>query len=115
MAKEPKDPNDIVWPEDMFMEDCFLKANRDPAKEKARRTRNARCGHIARRLRRKEPLTGDLLKFALDLVEPEPGNKDDFSQFAGRIATKLKHGMPLDDYEGHIMEEVFLLNARLSP
>lgn len=87
--------------------------NRTPEQKKWRKLVIGRCGHIKRRLRRKEPLTGDLLKFALDLVEPDPKNQDEFAQFGRRMATKLKHGMPLDDYELHIMEEIFLLNARL--
>jgi len=114
MAKEPKGPNDLVWPEDLFMEDCFMRAARDPEKEKARKLRNARCGHIKRKLKRNERLTGDLLKFALEFVEPIPGNEDEQSKFARRISTKLKHGMTLDDYEFHMVVDVWLLHIRLS-
>lgn len=115
MEKESKDPNDIVWPEDMFMEDCFLKANRDPEKEKARRTRNARCGHIKRNLLRNERLTGELLEFALKVVEPVPEAKGEQADFDRRIATKLRHGMPLDDYEKHLIIDMWLLHVRLAP
>jgi hypothetical protein len=114
MAKESKDPNDLVWPEDLFMEDCFIRAARDPEKEKARKLRNARCGHIKRKLIQNERLTGELLKFALEIVEPMPGNEDEQSKFAHRIAIKLKHGMPLDEYEFHMVVDVWLLHVRLS-
>lgn len=114
MAKKPKDPNDLVWPEDLFMEDCFIRAARDPEKEKARKLRNARCGHIKRKLIRNERLTGDLLKFALKIVEPVESGSSELDIFCKNIATKLKHGMPLDDYEFHMMVDVWLLHVRLS-
>ena len=113
MAKEPKDTNDLVWPEDLFMEDCLMRAGRPSEQEKARKLRNWCCGHIKRKLIRKERLTGDLLKFALDVVgDPVEGN-DEHSIFCKHIATKLKHGMPLDDYEFHMMVDVWLLHVRL--
>lgn len=115
MEKEPKDPNDIVWPEDMFMEACYLRADRDPKKEKARKIRNARCGHIKRKLFRNERLTGELLKLALDVVGDPVEGKDEESMFRKNIATKLKHGMPLEEYELHCMVDMWLLHVRLSP
>jgi hypothetical protein len=113
MAKEPKDPNDLVWPEDLFMEDCLMRAGRTPEQEKARKLRNARCGHIERKLLRKEPLTGDLLKFALDVVGDPVEGKDEESIFRKNIATKFKHGMPLEEYEFHCMVDMWLLHVRL--
>jgi len=113
MAKEPKDPDDLVWPEDLFMEDCFMREARDPEKEKARKLRNARCGHIKRKLLRNEPLTGELLKFALDVVGDPVEGKDEESIFRKNIATKLKHGMPLEEYECHCMVDMWLLHVRL--
>jgi hypothetical protein len=115
MGKEPKKPFKTVWPEDLFMEDCFMRALRNPEKEEARKLRNWRCGQIKRKLIRKERLTDELLKFALDVVVPDPitGNEE-LDQFCKGIATKLKHGMPLDDYEFHMIVDVWLLHVRLS-
>ena len=113
MAKEPKDSNDLVWPEDLFMEEYFMWAARDPVKEKARKLRNARCGHIKRKLIRNEQLTGELLKLALEILEPMPENEDEQSKLARGIATKLRHRMPLDEYEFHMVVDVWLLHVRL--
>lgn len=74
------------------------------------KSESARLGHIKRRLRRAEPLMGDLLKLALDVVGD--GNTD--NELTDRIAKKLKTGQSLDDYELHLMEDVFLLHARLA-
>ena len=113
MKKELKKPFNSVWPEDLFMEDCFMRALRNPEKDEARKLRNWRCGQIKRKLIRNERLTGELLKFALDVVgDPVEGN-DEHSTFCKHIATKLKHGMPLDDYEFHMMVDVWLLHVRL--
>jgi len=114
MKKEPKKPFELVWPEDLFMEDCFARAFRNPEKEEARKLRNWRCGQIKRKLIRNEQLTGDLLKFALDIVEPSPEAKGEQADFGRRIATKLKHGMPLEEYEFHMIVDVWLLHVRLS-
>ena len=114
MKKEPKKPFELVWPEDLFMEDCFARAFRNPEKEEARKLRNWRCGQLKRKLIRNERLTGDLLKFALDVVgDPIEGN-DELSIFCKHIATKLKHGMPLDEYEFHMIVDVWLFHVRLS-
>lgn len=115
MAKEKKDPSDFVWPEDLFMEAYYLKASRDPAKEKARKIRNARCGHIKRKLLRNEPLKGELLKLALDILGDPVEGKDKESMFRKNIATKLKHGMPLEEYECHCVVDMWLLHVRLAP
>jgi hypothetical protein len=63
---------------------------------------SARCGHVTRRLARKEPLTGKVLEFALEVV----GDSDE-------IGAKLKAGEQLTDYELHLMLDVYLLHYRL--
>jgi hypothetical protein len=73
-----------------------------PEQAAERKKVSARCGHIKRRLLRKEPLRGELLEFALGIV----GNDSD-------IGTKLRGGQTLDAYELHLMLDVFLLHARL--
>lgn len=73
---------------------------------------SARCGHVKRRLARREPLTGLLLQFALDAIGDgvrEPGDE----LFDG-MAEKLRAGTPLDEYELHIMLDVVLLHIRLA-
>ncbi|MCD8496746.1 MAG: hypothetical protein LRZ85_00845 [Alphaproteobacteria bacterium] len=72
-----------------------------PEEETDRKKVSSRLGHIKRRLKRDEPLTGDLLEMALDIT----GFPD--------IAEKLKDGEKLNDYEYHLFVEVELLHARL--
>ncbi|WP_034303983.1 hypothetical protein, partial [Herbaspirillum sp. RV1423] len=64
---------------------------------------SAKCGHLKRRLKRNERLTGELLEFALDVAWDE------------EIARKLIAGETLTDYERHIMVDVVLLHVRLAP
>ncbi len=64
---------------------------------------SAKCGHVKRKLNSGEPLTGKVLEFALTLL----GEDDE-------IARKLIAGEKLDDYEQHIMIDVYLLHAKLS-
>lgn len=64
---------------------------------------SAKCGHVKRRLVRKEVLTGKVLEFALGVV----GDDSD-------IGIKLKNGEQLTEYESHLMIDVFLLHTRLS-
>ena len=75
------------------------------------RSLSARCGHVKRRLAQDEPLKGELLEFALSLVEGD-GNLTDNDLFSS-IARKLEAGEPLDDYEKHFMIDVVLLHVRL--
>lgn len=70
-------------------------------KRRERKRRGARLGHIKRRLKCDEPLTGELLELALNCT----GHPD--------IAEKLKAGEILSDYEYHIFVEVELLHVRL--
>ena len=71
---------------------------------------SARCGHVKRRLVRGERLTGKLLEFALDIFDGEPSCNELFSE----IASKLRSGTTLDDYELHIVCDVVLLHVRLA-
>lgn len=65
---------------------------------------SAKCGHVKRRIKRNEPLTGKVLEFALEVV----GEDDE-------MAAKLVRGEPLTDYERHIFLDVILLHVRLAP
>ncbi len=71
---------------------------------------SARLGHVKRRLIRDEPLAGDHLKLALDVVGD--GNTGD--RLIDGIANKLKTGQKLDAYELHLVVDVFLLHAKLA-
>ena len=73
----------------------------------------AKCGHVKRRLNRGDHLNGELLNFALSVVEPAKPNSE-FSKFCAEIANKLRAGTPLTDHEHHIMVDVLLLHARLA-
>ncbi len=64
---------------------------------------SAKCGHVKRRLVRGERLTGKVLEFAVSVV----GEGSD-------IASKLRSGQALSDYELHLMVDVYLLHKRLS-
>lgn len=69
-----------------------------------------RLGHIKRRLLRGEPLTRDLLELAHEIV----GDGGSGDELMDRIANKLSAGQKLDDYELHLMVDVFLLHAKLA-
>ena len=64
---------------------------------------SAKCGHVKRRLKRNERLTGKLLEFAVSVAWDD------------EIARKLVAGEALTDYELHIMLDVVLLHVRLTP
>jgi len=76
---------------------------------------SALCGHVKRHLTQAEPLSGVVLEFALSVIEKTrtcyqgPG-KD---ELLNGIAHKLAAGHPLDEFESHLMIDVFLLHARL--
>lgn len=69
---------------------------------------SARCGHIARRLRANQPLTGKVLELALDIIDEIdcPGAEVD------AIREKIRTGAQLTDYESHIMIDAILVNKR---
>jgi len=65
------------------------------------RTRlNKLSSRLKRHLKRDEPLTGDVLEFAFSAVHDD------------KIAEKLKRGVPLSDYEKHMIGG--LLRMRLA-
>lgn len=66
-----------------------------------RKVHSARRGHAKRRFLQGEPLTGELLTFALDLVADDA------------ISAKLRAGQELIDYEMHLMLDAYLQHARL--
>lgn len=70
------------------------------------RSRSAKCGHVKRRLRRNERLTGELLRLALETIGAENGPTGD--ALRDGIASKLVAGGRLDGYELHLMVDVFL-------
>lgn len=77
----------------------------------ALKSRSARFGHIKRRLKREEALTGKHLELALDIV----GDGSTGDKLIDGISNKLQTGQKLDDYELHLMLDVFLLHAKLAP
>jgi hypothetical protein len=71
--------------------------------EKAERKKFATlCGHVTRRLKNNERLRGNVLECALNAVADDS------------TAEKLRKGVPLDDYEKHLIVDVVLLHMRLS-
>ena len=72
---------------------------------------SARCGHVKRRLKAGERLTGGLLEFALGFL-PEDDSPAS-SELLAAIRNKLVTGQPLGEYEYHVFVEVILLHARL--
>lgn len=70
------------------------------------RSRSAKCGHVKRRLRRNEPLTGELLRLALETIGADNGPTRD--TLCDGIASKLVAGEQFDEYELHLMVDVFL-------
>lgn len=70
------------------------------------RSRPARCGHVKRRLKRKERLTGELLRLALETIGA--ANDPTGDTLRDGIASKLVAGDQLDEYELHLMVDVFL-------
>jgi hypothetical protein len=80
--------------------------------EKERKSMGSRLGHIKRRLAKKEPLTGETLDLAMELVAVH--GDDEKSKFVRNIGVKMGAGQPLDEYEYHILVDVLMLHTRLS-
>ncbi len=76
----------------------------------ASKSMSARLGYIKRRLKAEEALTGKHLELALDVV----GDGSTGNELIDGIANKLQTGQKLDDYELHLMLDVFLLHAKLA-
>ncbi len=70
-----------------------------------------RCGWVKRKLNAGEPLTGDLLTFALGLLPEPSGGK--YDEMWTSMVKKLNAGEKLGDYEQHLMVDVFLVHVRL--
>lgn len=68
---------------------------------------SAKLMAVKRRLNQGEPLEGKTLEFALSIVD---GSDDELLK---GIASKLKAGEKLNEYEHHIMVDVLLLHVRL--
>lgn len=81
----------------------FTSLMSDSPERRAERKRvGARCGHIKRKLKEGQPLEGELLESAVEVVGGNEG-----------LAEKLRSGRPLDSYELHLMLDMYLLHARL--
>ena len=78
-----------------------LQPKRTPEEKAARKRFATLCGHVGRRLRNNERLTGNVLELAVSAA------------FDETTAEKLRHGEPLDDYEKHLIVDVALLHMRL--
>jgi hypothetical protein len=81
--------------------------------KKERKSYSARLSHITRGLQAGEPLTGKTLELALSLVtcdDPKAGINSDPTYLG--IAKKLREGLPLSDYETHLMVDVRLVHER---
>ena len=75
---------------------------RTEEQKRAAKSFSARCGHVKRRLKQGDPLTGKTLELALEYAQDD------------EVARKLKAGKELSEYEYHVLVEVLLLHARLS-
>lgn len=101
MPITPERPVSFVLNEDGTLEIVGGLADISPEQRAERKAVSARCGHVKRLLARGEPLKGELLQFALDTISND------------RIAAKLIAGEKLDDYELHLMLDVYLLHRKL--
>ncbi len=71
---------------------------------------STKCGSIKRYLNKNKQLTGELLLFAIDLIESSNFSDDELLK---TISSKLSTGKGLDDYEYHIMVDVLLPHKKL--
>lgn len=94
-------PISIVLHEDGTLGVICSPADVSPEQRAERKAVSARCGHVKRRLVRGEPIKGKLLQFALNTISDD------------RIAAKLIAGEKLDDYELHLVLDVYLLHRKL--
>jgi len=100
MPTTPERPR-VVLHEDGTIEVTRGRMEASPEQRAARKAVGARCGHIKRKLLQGDVSKGELLELALEVARDED------------IAAKLKAGQKLNDYEMHLMVDVFLLHARL--
>ena len=78
------------------------------------RSNSAKCGHVKRRLIRGERLTGNVLEFALSLVEEGCNGNSETSRLCKSIYQKISLGFELSEYELHLMLDVFLFHKKLA-
>jgi len=110
MPNVPKQPVDLVLNEDGIIEVVSGFPEISPRERAERKKISAKCGHVKRRLIRNEPLTGELLEFAISVIGDSNCAGDDE---LNSMVDKLKAGQQLSDYELHIMVDVLLLHKRL--
>lgn len=79
-----------------------LMVSDSPERRAERKRVGTRCGHIKRKLKEGQPLEGELLEFAIEMVGGNEG-----------LADKLRSGQQPGGYELHLMLDVHLLHARL--
>lgn len=96
-------PNDNSEHERMAARLAKVIESEMPEQVAKRKRRSARYGYIKRKLRQKEVLEGELLELAVEAVG---GNAE--------LAEKLRAGQALDEYQLHLMFDMYLLHARLS-
>ena len=77
------------------------RPKRTPEENADRKRLATLCGHVLRRLKNNERLTGNVLDLAVSAA------------FDEKTAEKLRNGDPLDDYEKHLIVDVGLLHMRL--
>ena len=82
-------------------DDLSIGRERTPEEKKERKHFSTLCGHVARRLKNDERLTGNVLELAVNAA------------FEEATAEKLRKGEPLSDYEKHLIVDVALLHMRL--
>jgi hypothetical protein len=101
-VKVMTEPNNSSERERMAARLAKFIESETPERVAERKRIGARGGHVKRKLKQGEPLEGELLKFAVETVE---GNTE--------LAAKLKAGQPLNDYDLHLIFDMYLLHARL--
>lgn len=76
---------------------------------KERKSISAKCGHVLKAIKSKKPLSKKTLEFALQVIDEQESSSNDNLE----LKRKLINGIPLSDYEIHIMEEGYLLHKKL--
>lgn len=76
---------------------------------KEKRSISAKCGHVLKAIKSQKPLSKKTLEFALQVIDEQERSSNDNTE----LKRKLINGIPLSDYEIHIMEEGYLLHKKL--
>lgn len=98
MTNNPKQPVRILRNQDGSIEVAGFIPDVSVEERREKKRIGARRGHLKRRLMNNEPLTGEMLEFAISVA----GEDSD-------IAKKLRTGQQLSDYELYLMVDVYLL------